>query len=232
MLGTFANCIAIIIGSIVGVIIKGNIKERYKTIVMQVIGLSVFFLGANEILKRMSNANPILFIISLVIGSLIGEFLDLDAKIESLGKILERKFSKGNESTFTKGFVNASIVFCVGTMSILGSIQSGTENIHTILFTKSILDGITSIIFGSTFGIGVLFSAFPVLIYQGFLTILASFISPLLSEGLLNEISIVGGILIVGISLNMLEILKIKVSNMLPAIFIPPIYFLVLALIN
>lgn len=228
MLGTIVNSLAILLGGIVGIVIKGNLPEKFKDIIMKAVGLSVLFLGLNSVLSNINNAKPILFIISLVVGSIVGEFFDIDNKINKFGVLLEKKF-KGN-GNIAKGFVTSTLLFCVGTMAILGSIESGLMHKHDILFAKSILDGISSIIFASTLGIGVLLSSVSVFIYQGSLTLLAALISNLISEQMLAkilvEISVVGGVLITSLALNLLGIMKIKTANMLPAIIVPVIYLL------
>lgn len=228
MLGTIVNTITIIIGSFIGIIIKGGLKEKYKNIIMQALALCVFFVGASSTLSGMQdeNAEPILFIISLVIGSVIGTKIDIDKKLSNLGEKLQNKFGK-NEGGFSQGFVTASLVFCIGTMAILGSIQSGISGDHTTLFVKSVLDGVSSIVFASTFGIGVTFSAVTVFVYQGLITMLAVFIGPYITPDMLREINIVGGILICALGLNMLfKKLDIKAANMLPAVIVPVIFYL------
>lgn len=224
MLGTIVNSLAIIVGGAFGLIIKGNLPEKYKNTIMSSIGLSVLVLGLNSALSNLNNANSILFIISLVIGSTAGEFLDIDGKLNRFGTKLEKKL-KGN-GNIGKAFVTSTLLYCVGTMAILGSIQSGVMQKHDILFAKSILDGISAIIFASTMGVGVLLSAVSVFVYQGLLTLLASLISPILTDQMLIEISVVGGVLITSLALNLLGILKVKTANMLPAIIVPVIYLI------
>lgn len=227
MLGTIVNTAAILAGGLVGLLIKGGLKEKYKNIVMQALALCVIFVGASSALKGLmdENAEAILFIISLVIGSGIGEFLGIENKLQSMGDYIQSK-TGGKESNISQGFVTASLMFCVGTMAILGSLESGISGNHTTLFVKSVLDGTSSIIFASTLGIGVLISGVSVFLYQGALTLCASFIQPYLTSDMIREISIVGGIMIFALGLNMMEIKKIKVGNMLPAIVIPIVYYI------
>lgn len=233
MLGTVVNAAAILAGSVLGLLFRGGIKEKYKVIVTQVVALCVLMLGLSGAIAKMNEpeANSVLFIISLVVGSLLGTWVGIENKIQALGDWIQSKTkSKQEQGNVSEGFVTASLLFCVGTMAVLGSIQSGTEHVYTILFSKSILDGITALIMASTLGIGVLFSAVSVFAYQGVLTLLAGFISPFLSRQMLNEISIVGGIMIAVIGLNMLGLTKIKVGNLLPAILVPIVYYLLLGL--
>jgi len=227
MIGTVVNTIAIIIGSLAGFIIKGRLKARYRDILTDVLGLAVIFTGTSSALGGMlsKGAEPILYILSLVFGCLIGEFFDIEGKLNYLGDMLQNKIgsSGGNVS---QGFVTASLTFCIGTMAIMGSIESGIMGVHTTLYTKSVIDGVTSVVYASTLGIGVMFSALSVFLYQGSLTLLASLVQPFITDNMMREISIVGGILIAAIGVNMLGIKKFKVGNMLPAILIPVIYYL------
>ncbi len=238
MLGNYVNTITIIIGSLLGLLVHKGLKEEYKIIVMQGIGLSVLFIGATTAIGGLldPDSEPILFIISLVIGGIIGELVGLERSLEKLGMMLQRMVGSDNdqgEHNVAKGFVTASLIFCVGTMAIIGSLESGLRGNYDMLFAKSVLDGITSMILASTLGIGVIFSAGIVFLYQGAIILFAGFLEPLLTVNVIREISIIGGILILGIGLSMMEIKKIKTVNLLPAIFIPVIYyFLVLPLIK
>lgn len=229
MLGTIVNAAAIIAGSLLGLFLKGGLKENIKTIVTQGVGLAVFFVGASSAISRMMQpeANPILFIISLAAGGVLGELLGIEAGMEKLGNWLQKKIRLKNEwGNISRGFVAASLLYCVGTMAILGPLESGLEGTHTILFAKSMLDGIIAVVMAATLGIGVLFSAGSVFIYQGSLTVLVLWVSPYLTPDMLRELSIVGGILIAAIGLNMLEIIRIKVGNLLPSLFIPIFWYL------
>ncbi|MCQ4727305.1 DUF554 domain-containing protein [Anaerotignum faecicola] len=227
MLGTIVNSLAILFGGSAGLLLRGGISERYKEIIISVLGLSVAFIGLSTALEGLMSgeAEPILYIISLVLGSIIGEFIKIEQRIESVGDIIQHKIGS-NGGNVSQGFVMASLTYCVGTMAILGAIESGIQGVHTTLFTKSVLDGITAIIFASTLGIGVLFSAFSVFVYQGILTLLASYIQQYMTGDMMREISIIGGIMIFAIGINMLEIKKFKIGNMLPAVFIPVIFYL------
>lgn len=227
MLGTFVNFLAVLIGGTLGSLIKEGLKDNYKEIVMQAIPLAVIFIGISGALKGLLSpgAEPLLFIISLVIGGLIGEAMGIERRLENFGESIQKRFIKG-ESRFAEGFVSASLIFCVGSMAILGSLDSGIRNNHEILYAKSMLDGTFSVIYAATLGIGVAFSAVPVLIYQGLITVMAQYIAPYLSADMIREISIVGGILIFCIGISMLNIRKIKTGNLLPAMIIPVIYYL------
>lgn len=220
MLGTVVNAIAIIIGGLIGTFIRNGLKEDYKKTLMNGVGLTVIIIG---IMGAIKSENMILIIISIVLGSIIGEAIGIERKLDSMGNSLEEKLGQGN-SNFSKGFVTASLVYCVGAMAIVGSLESGLLGNHDTLFAKSVLDGISSIIFASTLGIGVVFSSIPVFIYQGIIILLASSLRNLLTPDVILEMSAVGGILIMGIGINILEIKKIEVGNMSPSIFIPLIY--------
>lgn len=222
MLGTIVNALAIAGGSILGLLFKGGIPDQYNETVMKSIGLAVFLVG---IMGALKTQEILLLIFSLVIGSILGEFLKIEGNLEKLGEWVEGKIGK-KEGGIAKGFVTASLLFCVGSMAIVGSLESGLTGNHQTLFAKAVLDGITSIIFSSTMGVGVLFSSIAVFIYQGLITIMASFIKDFLTEDVIREMSAIGGLLIMAISFNILEFKRIKVGNMLPAIFIPLIYYM------
>ncbi len=230
MLGNYVNFIMIVIGSLAGVMVKKGLKDKYKTTVMQAIGLSVIFIGAAGAISGLLNpdSEPVLFIISLVIGGIVGEVIGIENALEKLGMLLQRKIGS-KEHNIAQGFVTASLIFCVGTMAIIGSLESGLRGDHNILYAKSILDGVTSIILASTLGIGVILSAGAVFIYQGAIIVFAGLLEPFLTAEVIREISIIGGILIFGIGTNMLEITKIKTANLLPAIIVPVAYYILIA---
>ena len=220
MLGTIVNTLSIIVGSLIGLSFRGKIPEKYSQTIMHGIGLAVVLIG----IKTALNTDAILIvIISFVIGSIIGEFLCIEDRLESLGLWIGKRFS-GTSDGIAKGFVSASLLYCVGAMAIVGAMESGLTGNHQTLFAKSILDGVGSIIFASTMGIGVIFSAISVFVYQGLITVAASSIKPYLLPEVVSQMSAVGGLLIFAIGINLLDIKKIKIGNMLPAIFIPLIY--------
>lgn len=224
MLGTIVNALAIIIGSLLGLLLNKGIPENYKNIVMSGVGLSVVLIGLKSAL---TSDSLMIVIFSVIIGAVIGEFFRIEEKLERLGKYLEQKIaSKSSEqSSFARGFVTASLVFCVGSMAIVGSLESGLTGTHQTLFAKSVLDGVTSIIFASTLGLGVLFSSLAVFIYQGLITLLAVFLKGYLVTETISQMTSVGGLLILAIGFNMLKITAIRVGNLLPGIFLPLLYF-------
>jgi len=218
--GTIVNVIAVILGSSIGLILKKGIPQRFSDSIMKAVALCVIYIGIDGCLK---GENTLITIISMVAGVLLGEFLRLDDGINSLGKKLEDKVSKGKNSdgNIARGFVTASLLFCVGAMTIVGSLESGISGNHEILFSKSLLDFISSIIFGASLGIGVMFSAVFVLLYQGAITLLAQFIGPYLGDAVIAEMTCVGSLLIIALGLNMLGLTKLKVMNYIPAVFLP-----------
>ncbi|HHY13386.1 MAG TPA: DUF554 domain-containing protein [Thermoanaerobacterales bacterium] len=224
MLGTIVNTAVIILGAIIGVSLKSGLSDGTKDTIMHGIGLSVVIIGLSMALET---ENIIITILSLVVGGILGELLQIEGRLERAGRWLEQRLGSNSSGDFTKAFVTASLVYCIGAMAVMGALESGLTGKHDILFAKSTLDGISSIIFGSTLGIGVAFSGFSVLIYQGLITIAASSIKVFLTEPIINEMTAVGGVLILGIGLNILGITKIKVGNMLPAIF-GAIFFMML----
>lgn len=217
MNGTLVNGIAIIVGSVIGIVLKsGFIKAKSKAI-MGALGLSTLIIGFQGVIEY---ANVLLLIVVLALGVLIGEFLKLEEHINHFAYALEKRFANGSDSTFAQGFVTASILFGVGAMAIVGSLESGLRQNETILYTKSLLDFISSIVFASTYGWGVLFSAFVIVIYQGTITLLSTFVAPVMTDMMITDISAVGSALIIAIGLNMLEMTKLKLANFLPAIVV------------
>lgn len=206
--------------------IRGGISEKINNSIMNALGLAIAIIGISGSLE---GENTILMVISLALGTLIGEVLDIDKAITSFAKRIENSFSSFKNSNFSQGFITSTLLFCVGTMAIMGSIESGLNNNHEILFTKSVLDGISSMIFSSTLGFGVLFSSIPVLLYQGAITLAASLLKVYLTASIITDISSVGSILILALGLNMLGVCKIKVANLLPAILIPIFYHIFLS---
>ncbi|MGB5988103.1 MAG: DUF554 domain-containing protein [Desulfobacterales bacterium] len=217
MLGTVVNTLSIIAGSLLGLLFRGKIPQKYSQTIMHGIGLAVVLIGIKSALKTDA---ILMVIISLAVGSLLGELLGIEDKLDQMGNWIGRRISK-DSSGISKGFVSASLLYCVGAMAIIGAMESGLTGNHQTLFAKSILDGIGSVLFASTLGIGVLFSAASVFVYQGFLTLTAAWIKPFLSAEVVAQMSAIGGLLIVAIGISLLEIKKVKIGNMLPAIFIP-----------
>ena len=228
MFGTLVNTLAIAAGSLVGLAFRGGIPLHYQQTVIQAIGLAVILVGMTSALKTQ---DILVVIFSLSIGSLVGEWLRIEARLNHLGKWLENKFVQ-SEGGIAKGFVTASLIYCVGSMAIVGSMESGLTGNHQTLYAKSVLDGISAIIFASSLGVGVLFSTISVGVYQGILTLSAVLMKPYLIPLVVDQMSSVGGILIMAIGFNLLEIKKMNVGNMLPAIFMPLIYYMIQQMIR
>ncbi len=226
MLGTIVNVAAIIVGSLLGFLIKGGIPKKVGDTVIQGLALSTILIG---ILNAVKVNNLMLLIISMVIGAAIGEAIDIDRFLNSVGDLIESKL-KGRGGKVSQGFVTASLLFCVGAMAIVGALDSGLKGDHSTLFSKSILDFVFSLISASSLGIGVLLSSVSVLIYEGSITLLASSLKGLLVQSVITDMSAIGGLLIIGIGFNILGMGKLKVANFLPAIFIPPVYQLIQSL--
>lgn len=223
MLGVWVNCFAVILGGIVGCLLRGGIREKYRQTVNYGLGLCVICIGMSGAL---GTANMLVVIISIAAGSLLGEWMRIEAGIERLGDWAQRRFARG-DAGFAAGFVNATLLFCVGAMAVVGSLEAGLSGKADTLLAKSALDGVSAIIFASTFGPGVIFSAIPLTLYQGVIAALAGVLAPFLTDALINELSAVGSVLIIAIGLNMMNFLpeRIRVGNMLPAILVPCVYF-------
>ena len=222
MIGVLIDTLAIAAGSIIGLFLRRGIPQSISDIVMKGIGLVTAIMGISFSLK---STNSIIMILSVVLGGILGEILNIDGFLNNLGLKLQQKFKAHGQ--VAEGFVTATLIFCVGAMSIVGSIQSGLSGNNTILITKAGLDGITAIVLSSAMGIGVLMSVISVFTYQGVIALSARLLSSFASNALITEMTAIGGILIFGLSLDILGITKIKVANLLPAIFIPIIYFLI-----
>jgi uncharacterized protein len=227
LFGSVVNALGIIIGTLIGLLLR-RIPEQMKQTVMIAIGLSVVVLGLDMALK--SN-DFFIVIVSLVFGTVIGEWLRLEDHLHSIGTVLERKLGKSQNGNIAQGFVTATLIFVVGAMAIIGALDSGLRNDHAVLLTKSMIDGFTSLVLASTLGVGVLFSAIPVLLYQGGIALFANVIHQFLSDSLLElliaELTATGGVLISAIGINMLGIKEIRVANLLPSIIVVTIIVLV-----
>lgn len=212
--GTLVNAGAIIIGGLVGLLFHGRFPDRVKRIVFQALGLAVLAIGLQMAMKM---DRPLVVVFSLVLGGISGELCRLEERLEALGDRV-KALTRSRNALFTDGLVTASLIYSVGSMAVLGSLDEGLRNDPTILLTKATLDGFASIPLASTYGVGVLFSALPVLLYQGGMTLLADSVRALVTPGLLTQITATGGLLIVCIGINLLEFTRIKVSNFLPAL--------------
>lgn len=219
MLGTIVNTAAILLGTLLGLLLKKGLPERFQDVIMKGLALCVLLIGISGALK---GENTLIAILSIAIGAIIGEIIDLDRRLNSLGQLLEARFSKGDgEQTVARAFVTSSLLFCVGAMAIVGSLQSGLTGDHEMIYTKSMLDGISSIIFASSLGYGVVFSAVAVFVYQGAIVLLAQWVAPFLSDAVIAEMTCTGSLLIIALGLNMLGLTRIKVANYLPALLLP-----------
>ena len=224
--GVFVNAATIIIGGLLGILFRKGIPEKMNISIMHGLGLCVLFIGISGSLK---GDKIIVVILSIIIGVIIGEALNLDQRLLGLGDWLQARFKfTGSENSIAEGFVNCTIFFCVGAMSIVGSLQSGLTGNHETLFAKALIDGTICLVMASTMGIGVTFSAASVFIYEGLLTISANFISGYLTTPVINEMTCVGSLLIMAIGLNMLTLTTIKVTNFILAPFIPIFLYLFL----
>ncbi len=235
MLGTLVNAGAIVIGGALGLLLKKGLPKKMADTLMVGLGLCTLYIGISGCLE---GENTLVLIVSMVIGTILGELIDLDDKINRLGQFLERKFAGkkateennedsqdtsvlGKKVSLAEGFVTSSLLFCVGAMAIVGSLQSGLTGNHETLFAKSMLDFVAGIIFASTLGAGVMLSASLLFVYQGSITLLAHVIEPFLTDPVIAEMNCVGNVIIIGLAMNMLGISKFKVMNLVPAIFLP-----------
>lgn len=227
MFGTLVNFIAIILGSLLGIIFKKKINQEIGYSLYKVLGLCVIYLGIAGLVKV---ENSLAIILSMALGTLIGEYIGIEDKLEVLSGKIEVLVNKVYKGKIKDGFLTATLLFCIGSMAIIGPIESTLSNNHTTLYAKSILDGIMAVIFSSTMGFGVLLSSFSVLIYQGGISVLSSFIKPIMTVETISMISGVGSIMIMGLGINMVFNTKLKISNMLPSILVPILYTLAMML--
>ena len=214
--GTLINVAAVLIGGTIGLLLHKNLPKSMQVIAFQAIGLCTLFIGMQMALQV---KDPLILIFSVLIGGVIGELMHLDQKIGALSDKLKKAIGSG-DANFTQGLVSAFLIFCIGSMTIVGALNEGISGDRSLLLTKSVLDGFTSIALASTYGIGVLFSVIPMLIFQGGLTLFAGQFGSFFSTNLLAQLTATGGILILGIGINLLEIEQIKVINMLPALLV------------
>lgn len=237
MTGTLVNAAAVIIGGLIGLVLKKGIKEAYTDGINKVLGLSVLIIGLNGVISNMftvsdgklSSSGELLLIVFLVVGTLIGEMLKLDDRFSRFCKGIETKFKSEG---FASGFINGTVLFCVGAMSIIGSINDGLTGDSSILLVKSALDFVNAIIFGATLGYGVIFVFIPIIIYQGGISLLAGALSGILQGELLTQICMVGYAIIMAIGLNFILVKKFKTLNMVPALILPVVYHYILVLIE
>ncbi|NCB76625.1 MAG: DUF554 domain-containing protein [Negativicutes bacterium] len=222
MQGSVVNAAAIVAGTAVGLLLRKGIQERYQQTVLAGVAMSVGLIGVTMALKTQ---NILLVIVSMVLGGLVGEFLDIDARLEKMGAWLTQRLG-AQYGNVGQGFVTASLVFCIGAMAVVGSIQDGMTDDAATLYAKATLDGIASAVFASSMGAGVALSAVPVLLYQGGISLAAAAFGATLPTAAVTEMSAVGGLLIVGISMRMLNLGDIRIANLLPAVFVAPLLVL------
>lgn len=235
-MGTLINVAAIIIASILGVVFKRGLPEKIQKSVMFALGIGLVAISLGSFLKyfliidgtSIKTHNELLIILSLVIGMLLGEWIDIDQRLSKWANNIETKYKL---PPLAKGFIAGTLIFCVGAMAILGPLQDGLSGDISMLLIKSILDFVTALILASIFGIGVMFSAISVLIYQGSITILGIVFANFLPQDMIQSVAMIGNILLIAMGLNFMEIRKVKVANMLPALLIPVLYYIIISLI-
>ena len=228
MIATIVNVILVLVGSAVGLAAGSRLPARLSKTITAGLALCVALIGITNAIKT---ADILCVIICLTVGGLLGELLNIEKHMDSAGEklkgILMKRFgSRGNMGRFTEGFVTATLLFCVGSMAVMGSLEAGINHNYSIIISKGVIDGVTAITFAATMGIGVAFSVIPLLLYQGGITLLAGAVAPFLSDAVVIEMSAVGGVMLLGLAANMLELVKerIRVGNMLPALFLPLLY--------
>ncbi|SFE16289.1 DUF554 domain-containing protein [Trichococcus pasteurii] len=222
LLGSLVNSAAIVLGGGIGLVLKKGLSDRLASAVMNALALCVLYIGISGMLK---GENILITILSMVAGTLVGDGLDLDKKINQLGDTIGQKVASPDEGvSVSKGFVTASLLFCVGAMAIVGALQSGLTGNHDTLFAKALIDGIAAIVMASSLGVGVLLSAGLILVYEGGISLFANVLAPLLNDSVINEMTCVGSLLIVGLALNMLKLTDLKIMNYAPAVFFPILF--------
>ncbi len=232
MQGTIVNVIAIIIGGTIGIFLKKGLKPNYETAMNKALGIAVLITGLNGVItsmitvegEKLVSGGELLVIVSLVVGTVIGEKIEIDRRLNGISAVIEKRF---NLSGFARSFVNGTILFCVGAMTIVGSFNDGLRGDSSVLYIKSMLDGIASIVLSATMGPGVIFSTIPLFMYQGSLSLAASALEPLLAGQLLTEICMVGYCLVVCTGYNFLFENKIKTANLLPALLVPVVWHII-----
>lgn len=224
--GTIANVAAVILGGLIGLLLKKGLSKRFEDTLMQAIGIAVVFIGAAGAMPGMlevagnslSGKSSLSMILSLALGALVGEALNIENALERFGTWLKHKVEKDNESPFVEGFVNTSLVICVGAMAVVGALQDGLGNGADMLYSKALLDGVIVLVFASTYGKGAIFSALPIALWQGGITLAASLLAPFVSEPVLDNLSFIGSILIFCVGINLCFGKRIRAGNMLPAL--------------
>jgi uncharacterized membrane protein YqgA involved in biofilm formation len=216
MIGTIVNTVAVIVGGTIGLFLKKNMPERVTTIYFQAVGLFTLAIGITMVVKM---ENILIVVGSLAIGSLIGEWMNIEVGAERISEYLKKKFRIGSDK-FSEGLITAFLLFCIGSMTILGTIQEGTGGSSDLLFTKSLMDFFSALLLASAFGVGVIVSAVPLLIFQAALTLLAMYASSFFTLPIIHGLTSVGGILLIGLGINILEIKKLRIMNMLPALLV------------
>lgn len=238
MTGTILNIITVLIGGTLGMLFGARLPERLKLTVVAAMGLFTVAIGIQMFLKT---ENPIIVLGGLLIGALLGEWWRIEDGLQNLGAWLEKRFAGGGDGSnpgyrgnrFVRGFLTSSLLFCVGPMTILGSIQDGLTGDYSLLAVKSVLDGFAALAFASTLGMGVLFSTLVILVYQGGLTLLAAQVQAIVTSPMMNEMTAAGGVILIGLALSsLLEIKKIRAGNFLPALVITPLIVVVLSLLG
>lgn len=243
-LGTIINVVTILIGATIGILLKGGLPSRFEKTIKSAAGLSTIVIGITGALSEMfavsadgtiSTNGIMLIVISLVLGAIVGETVDIEDKLEKLGNLCKKKasFLSKDNPKFVEGFVSTSLLFCVGAMAIVGSIQDGLVGDYTILAAKAVLDGVMSIVLAASLGSGVFLSVISVAFYQGLITVLASILEPLMTDTLICNLSLVGSVLVMAIGFNLLFDKKVvKVGNLLPAVLVPAFYHIIIYVIN
>jgi uncharacterized membrane protein YqgA involved in biofilm formation len=232
MTGTFLNIATVLIGGIIGLIFGARIPEKLKATIVAGLGLFTMAMGLQMFT---GTENPLIVLGALLIGTLLGEWMKIEDGLQNLGKVLEQRFAKEGDdgsNKFVRGFLTASLLFCVGPMTILGSIQDGLSGDYQLLAVKAVLDGFAAMAFTSTLGIGVMFSTIIILVYQGGISVLAAQLNAIVTPSMMNELTATGGVILLGLAISsLLEIKKIRVGNMLPGLFVAPAIVWILALL-
>jgi uncharacterized membrane protein YqgA involved in biofilm formation len=217
--GAVVNFFLVVLGTLIGLLFKKGIPEKLQNALMTGMAFCVLYIGVTGLFEK--GANILVMIVCFAVGAVIGELIDLDKQVNRLGKKIENRFSKNSNSKIAEGFVTATLLFCVGAMTIVGSIDSGISGDNSTLYSKSVIDCVAAAVLTSSMGIGVIFAAFSALIIEGAITLLATVISPILTDYIIAQMSVIGSLLIIALSLNMLGITKIKVMNFVPAVILP-----------